>query len=147
MTGGALVVRKGTRYVMTKVAHDGYDILRVHLDDIKQFLKTATTPESVVKEYLRLRAQGPLQHADFDPCDPLGVDEDRCRLVRDYADLPTGEEAMNRMEQELRNDVTQDDLEDMDDEDPIMQLSCSYCDYITFVDLDKKTVEINGKVS
>lgn len=139
MTGGTIVVRKGTRYVMTKVAHDGDDILHDHLDALKQFLTMAMTPEEVTKEYLRLRAQGPLQHADFDPFDPLREDEERCRVVREFSDLPTGEEALNRVEDELNGD------EDMDDEDPLMQLGCSYCDYFTFVNMDSGVVEINGE--
>lgn len=138
MTGGTLVVKKGSAFAMTKVANDGYD-LEDHIAALKAFAATTSKPEDVTMEYLRLRKASGLGDGDFDPYDPLGDDADLCRVVRSYNDDPDYNDVIDRMEQELMED------EDIEDEHPYSQLSCSYCDYVAFIDMDTNKALVNDE--
>jgi hypothetical protein len=142
MTGGTLVVKKGSTFAMTKVANDGYD-LEDHIATLKAFASSASKPEDVTTEYLRLRKVTGLGDGDFDPYDPLNGDADLCRVVRSYDDPLGFDEALELMEQELMN--LTEDTEEYDEEHPYNQLACSYCDYVAFIDMDESTALLNDE--
>lgn len=48
MTGGTLVVKKGNRFAMTKVAHDGDD-LEEKVNQFKNWVQSCNTPEDIIE--------------------------------------------------------------------------------------------------
>ena len=137
MTGGTLIVKMGNTYAMTKVAHDGYDLAE-RLDEIKTFAK-GSEPRKVCDDYLKMRNDD-----DFSPF----FSPDLFVFVRSYDEPVTMDEALDRMEDELDGIVSALEMQsDYDDCHPLLQLVCSYCDYVLEIDLDKHEFTLNGDVA
>lgn len=139
MTGGTLIVKKGDTWTLTKVAHDGYD-LEERIDDIKAWAKSASSPADVCIEYLRDRHAS--SHGDFevfgDP-DLMSDDVMKCMYTTTLK-LKSFEKALDKIEEMIASEP------DADDEDsPMCQLSCSYCDYMLAIDMDKMSFVLNGE--
>lgn len=138
MTGGTLVVKKGNRFAMTKVAHDGYD-LEEKLDQFKEWLKSCNAPEDIIEQYFKTR----ITNGDFDPYDPL-QDKDLCIITREES--VTWKEFLNKMDQELMNHPKSSGMSDeYDEEHPYNQLCCSHMDYILFIDMDAESAILNDE--
>ena len=137
MTGGTLLVKKNGKFVLTKVAHDGFDLKELKTQ-FKNWMNNPSSPEDVVKSYLLHRHQ--LGHGDFDVFEvDLPTEIDRCFYTKIFEVNTTFDEAFEKMRNELMA-ISEDD-----DDIPEAQLACSYCDYVLYVDLDKNKMNLNGE--
>ena len=143
MTGGTLVLKKGTTYLMTKVSSDGMD-LETNLTQIKTWATTpGAIPSDVATFYLRGRNIG-----DFDPWDVSDKKQIKdCMISRTYTHSPTCKDTLDLFRDELGRQAICDMMsDDYNEEHPYNQLACDYSDYVLFVDMDVKTFELNGEL-
>lgn len=71
-------------------------------------------------------------------------DKDLCIITREES-IPW-KEFLNKMDQELMNHPKSSIMSDeYDEEHPYNQLSCSYMDYILFIDMDVKSAILNDE--
>jgi len=143
MTGGTLVLKKGTTYLMTKVASDGMD-LKTNLAQIKTWATTSgAIPSDVAMFYLRGRGGD-----DFDPWDVNDKKQIKdCMISRTYTHGPSFKDALDMFRDEFERQAVCDMMsDDYDEEHPYNQLACDYSDYVLFVDMDAKTFELNGEL-
>lgn len=140
MTGATLVVKRGNHFAMTKVRHDGYDIVDFKLQFLALISDKTITPKEVCRQYLACRK---FSGDDFAPFDPIGNDSDLCIFQAEleneelYGADDTLEDLINIKMEEMNNDPT----DWSKDFHPYDQLGCSYSDYMVYIDLDQGTIE------
>lgn len=140
MTGGTILIKLNDAFYLTKAAHDGYD-LEGYLPKFRKWVGQAVSPQDIAKKYFKLRGGG-----DFEPYDPI-KDIGICMFSKTFKAKTSFDEALTLMEDELNTafDVSNCSSDKYDEDHPYNQLGCSYSDYCLFIDLNKGTLELNGK--
>lgn len=150
MTGGTLIIRSGSIYYLTKVAHDGDD-LSEDREKIEEWVASAKDPKEVIKNFFSFRKekwspQSEFSSIDFsDDYDPIDKDFDLCVFSKTL-ETKDFEEALSEMEESINQEISkmeEDEDNDLDiGEHPYMQLGCSYTDCGCYIDFDTKTVNV-----
>jgi hypothetical protein len=144
MTGGTLIIKKGNLYCMTKVAHDGYDLVE-KLKQFKGWMKACSTPKDIAINYLEERttsnsnAQAGSIEYDFET-----NDKEHCVYEKTYNKKMSFQKVWDDMEEDLM-EMTRDD-DKYDEDHPYQQLACSYCDHILCIDMDNNRTVLDEEM-
>lgn len=137
MTGGTLIIRKGNFYTITRVAHDGFLDRTFYVNSIQNLVNSGASGKEICINFLRQRNCGTFE--EF--ADVMTDQVNNCLFEASIPSLKKStnlDEIMSKLD-DLLNEEFDKLSDDEQDQSPLMVLSCSYVDYILFIDLDTKT--------